>query len=193
MSGAYFAAFILVPCTRLLAQAQAPVPERGAHVRLTFPCEVAHQRATGADRTRCRLVGGLVRLGADTITIATAASTTSLSLSRLNGVEVSRVHGSRWLAGAGVGFLVGAGVTTVILNSGGSTSLCDRSANQDAISSGECLGLTALGGLAGAGLGALIGSRIRTERWQDIPVERLRVGLAPQSGGRFSLAIGVDF
>src|SRR6266566_3201957 len=46
--------------------------------------------------------------------------------------------------GAGAGFLVGAGITFVLLNGGGSTSPCDQSANQDAIGSDPCLGLAAL-------------------------------------------------
>jgi hypothetical protein len=69
---------------------------------------------------------------------------------------------SHRLAGAAIGFVVGAGATYLALNSGGSTSKCDRDANQDALSSGECLGLYALGGLAGAGLGAIVGGFIRT-------------------------------
>lgn len=36
------------------------------------------------------------------------------------------------------------------------------------MSSSECLGLYALGGLAGAGLGFLIGSVIHSERWQNV-------------------------
>ena len=122
-----------------------------------------------------------------------AGSTTSYSLNALTRLEVSRGRKSHSLAGAGVGFLVGAGATFALLHSGGSTSLCDRSANQDALNSGECIGLTALGGLAGAGVGAVVGALLRAERRQDIPVERLRVGAAPQPGSKFGLAFAVSF
>lgn len=44
------------------------------------------------------------------------------------------------------------------ISSGGSTSRCDRSANQDAMSPSECHGLTLLGGIVGAGLGAAVGA-----------------------------------
>ena len=64
-----------------------------------------------------------------------------------------------------------------LLSTAGSTSLCDRSANQDAVSPSECLGLAALGGVLGAGLGAIIGGWVRTERWNDVPLQRLRVSL----------------
>jgi len=75
------------------------------------------------------------------------------------------VHSRRTRAreGAVVGFIVGTTVTLIVTRSGGSTAPCNRSANQDALSSGECVGLAVAGGLVGAGLGALIGSRMRVE------------------------------
>lgn len=187
------AVFLLVPSVTLMAQGQASPPEPGARLRLTLPCELTDPRAAGAERTACRLDGTLVRLGADTITLAVAQSITGYGLNAISRVEVSRGHRSQWLPGAGVGFLVGAGVAWVLLNGGGSTSPCDRSANQDAIGSGACIGLAALGGLAGAGLGAVIGGRVRTERWQDVPLEHLRISLTPQAGREFGLALAVVF
>ena len=90
--------------------------------------------------------------------------------------DVLRRSASPRLIGAGVGFVVGAGVTYFVLHQGGSTSPCDRSANQDAMSAGECVGLAALGGLAGAGLGAIAGGFFRTERLPH-PLHRLRLSL----------------
>jgi hypothetical protein len=66
----------------------------------------------------------------------------------------------RW-EGAAIGFVAGAVATYFLLHSGGSTSLCDRDANQDAIRARECAGLTALGGVAGGAAGYVIGGRIR--------------------------------
>jgi len=76
---------------------------------------------------------------------------------------------TRALEGAIIGFVVGAATTAIVTHSGGSTAPCDQSANQDALSSGECFGLAAAGGLVGAGLGALIGSRIRVSAMQALP------------------------
>jgi hypothetical protein len=157
-------ALLFVPYADVLAQGQTPVPQPGARVRITFPCGPASDPAVRAAPTECRSEGRLVLVSGDTIALAAAGSTTSYSLDSLRRLEVSQGHRSHALAGAGVGFLAGAGAALAVLYSGGSTSLCDRSANQDAIGSGECLGLTALGGLAGAGLGAVIGGRLRTER-----------------------------
>ncbi|MFN0180729.1 MAG: hypothetical protein ACKVZ0_18155 [Gemmatimonadales bacterium] len=104
-------------------------------------------------------------------------------------LEISPGKKSQWLLGAGVGFIAGAGITFAVLESGGSTSWCDQSANQDAIGETECLGLTVLGGAVGAGLGAIIGGMFRSERWREVPVERIRISLAPRRGVRFGLAM----
>ncbi len=69
---------------------------------------------------------------------------------------------SHWFTGALIGLVVGAGVTYLALQSGGSMSLCNESANQDALNGGECAGLTAAGGLGGAGIGALIGAQFHS-------------------------------
>jgi len=42
-------------------------------------------------------------------------------------------------------------------------------------------------------LGALIGKLVRTERWQDVPVERLRVTLGPQPGITFGVGVALAF
>jgi hypothetical protein len=172
----------------LTAQAQARWPESGARVRVTVPCDPSGRPAAGNQRG-CAFTGRFVAAGADSITVTIAEATTSYDLSAVSRLAVNRGYRSNWLAGAGVGLLVGAGATYLVLNSGGSTSLCDRASNQDAMSSGECLGATALGGVAGAGLGALVGSLIRSERWEDLPIERLRVGLAPRRGVTLDLRV----
>lgn len=74
---------------------------------------------------------------------------------RVNAATVA-APGRRTLIGAGIGFVLGAGATWALLNTGGSTAPCDRDANQDAMSAAECAGITVLGGVAGALAGALI-------------------------------------
>ncbi len=62
----------------------------------------------------------------------------------------------------------------------------------DAVSTGGCIALAALvGGVPGAGLGAVAGLFIRSERWQDAPVDRLRVSVGPGPGSWFQLAISI--
>jgi len=91
------------------------------------------------------------------------------------------------LVGAGMGFVVGAGATWGVLNQGGSTARCDRDQNQDAWSGQQCLGAYALGGLAGAGIGALIGGIFRSDALAR-PLDRVHLGWSPgERGGRVSL------
>lgn len=81
------------------------------------------------------------------------------SIARL---ELGRSVKSQRRTGALIGLVVGGVATYAVLHSGGSTAPCNRSENQDAMSSGECLGLTAAGAAVGAGLGALIGGLFHT-------------------------------
>jgi hypothetical protein len=173
---------ILGSCLTGIAQGQDPVLRPGSTIRLMAPCPPTEQPAAPGPLAACRYQGTLVGMPADSLTIAAGHGTIHLDRRAVTQLEISRGRRSQWLPGAGVGFLAGAGITYLVLHQGGSTSLCDRSANQDAIGSLECGGLTVLGGLAGAGLGAIIGGRFRSERWQDVPIERLRVSLVPRRG-----------
>jgi hypothetical protein len=94
----------------------------------------------------------------------------------LDGSPV-RAIGTDRLVGAAVGFAVGAGVTYAVVHHGGSTSLCDRSANQDALSSGECLGLIVGGGVVGAVAGAFIAGVFRSDARGLLPGDRLGLGI----------------
>lgn len=108
---------------------------------------------------------------------------------RTAAVPSGRTHR---IAGAAVGFVAGAGITYVILHSGGSTSPCDRSANQDAMRPIECAGLVALGGAVGAGVGFLIGGLFGSET-AATPLQRVRVGIAPTAAEPWGLAISAGW
>lgn len=183
------AAFLLTPCVTAAAQGQTSDVAPGTRIRLTLPCAQTGRPAVGKERTECRVEGTLVTWHPDTITLAVAESPTSYRLSPMSRLEVYRGRRSHTLAGAGVGFLVGGGTMFALLSGSGSTAPCDQSANQDAIGSGACLGLKALGAVAGAGLGALIGGLVRSDRWQEVSVEHLRVSVAPHTGIKVGLAI----
>jgi len=49
--------------------------------------------------------------------------------------------------------------------------------------------LGVLGALVGAGIGASTG----TDQWEQVPLERIRVGVAPQRGGGVRLAASFKF
>ena len=56
---------------------------------------------------------------------------------------------------------------------------------------------TWMGALLGAGvggaLGGITGYFIKTDRWEEIPLDRLRVSLAPERDGGFALGFSVGF
>lgn len=155
--------------------------EEGARVRLGLPC------TTGAGA--CRVAGIFAGVRGDSVTLVRDGARIPYGLAGVRSLEVSRGEGSRWLAGASIGFVAGAATTFFVLNSGGSTSVCNRSENQDAVRPIECAGLVALGGLVTAGVGALIGGQVRTERWESLPLERLRVGFMGVRDGGIGVTI----
>jgi len=145
------------------------VPTEGTRVRVTAPCRFITPSRNGD----CRVTGKLARWAPpDTLAISEADHISSFALADVKQFEVSDGSRSYRFLGAGVGLVVGTTATILIANSGGSTSLCDRSANQDALSSKECLGIYALGGVVGAGLGYLVGSLIHSESWRPVPLEK---------------------
>lgn len=165
-----------------LAAAQQPQLTPGQRIRVTSP-DLGLARAHA---TLEAIDGGELVLRTD--------ATRRVPLASVTRLEAYAGRRSHWLLGAGIGFVAGAGATYLVLNPPGSssTALCDQSANQDAISSGECLGLTAGGALVGAGLGALVGAFIKSDKWQDVPGDRWRLSLAPRGRG-VALSASVAF
>jgi hypothetical protein len=57
-----------------------------------------------------------------------------------------------------------------------------------------CIEIAALsGGLPGGLLGLGIGSLIRTDRWEEVPLQRLRAYLIPHVRGGVALAFSLAF
>jgi hypothetical protein len=48
-------------------------------------------------------------------------------------------------------------------------------------------------GGAGAIVGSVVGALVKSERWEEVPLDRLRVSIAPQRDGRFALGMSVVF
>jgi hypothetical protein len=174
----YAVVLLLLPT---LAGAQQPQLSAGQRVRATAP-------ALGL----VRVPATIAATDAGALVLRTATSQ-EVPLAQVERLEVYTGRRSHWLLGAGVGFVAGAGVTYAVLGSGGSTALCNRSANQDALSTGECLGLVAAGGVAGAGLGALVGALIKSDKWDDVSPERFRLGLVPRPKGGLTLSASLAF
>ncbi len=58
---------------------------------------------------------------------------------------------------------------------------------------GKAGSTAALGGVIGAAIGGGIGGSIKTDRWEEVPLDRLGVTLAPQRDGRFAFGLSVAF
>jgi len=117
----------------------------------------------------------VARLTSERVELLVDGGAEAYELAALSGLAVRRVQAPGWKVPAASGVILGGVGTYALLHSGGSTSRCDRSSNQDAMSSRECAGLTVLGGLGGAGLGFLVSRLLRTERWISVPVGRIDV------------------
>jgi hypothetical protein len=67
-------------------------------------------------------------------------------------------------------------------------------ANVDASCNTWCFGVGAIVvAVPSAFVGGIIGAFIKTDRWEEVPLDRLRVSFAPQRDGRFALGLSVAF
>lgn len=119
----------------------------------------------------------MARLTSERVELLVDGSAQDYELAALTALAVRRAQTPGWKVPAASGAIVGGVGTYALLHSGGSTSRCDRSSNQDAMSRRECAGLTVLGSLGGAGLGVLVSRLLRTERWIPVPLGRIDVTL----------------
>ncbi|MFC1639221.1 hypothetical protein ACFL3B_00490 [Gemmatimonadota bacterium] len=145
---------------------QPPAIPPGQRVRITAPeCGIQRQVTTLEEYT-----GG-----------ALVMPTGSCPLDSVTRLEVSRGRKSHSLEGLGLGWLVGAGV-------GAAVSDCDPS------SLGICEAVPiGIGATVGLVIGTIFGSLIKSDRWEEVPLDRVRVSFAPQRDGRFAVGMRVAF
>ena len=109
----------------------------------------------------------------------------SVPLSTVTRLEVSRGQRSNLgvglFAGAGAGALVGLAICA-------DPSVCSVFDDNDV--KGKVIAFS-----AGVGIlaGAIVGHFIKTDRWEEVPLERLSVSLTPQRDGRLMLGFSVRF
>lgn len=173
------AAMILAARLDLLAQ-QEPIVAPGARVRVTAP-----------SISRDRLVGTVVEMGEDTCVLEVERRTqpVALPLASLETLEVSQGKKSKAGTGALIGLVVGAGGGAA-LGAGICSSLSDLPGGSD-----DCGGAAIAGallfGLPSCGLGALIGWSIKVDRWEEVQLDRLRLGRAPGRDLGFTLSVSL--
>ena len=170
-----------------LASATAQLPVRpGARVRVTghFFCQPFYNDCVG-DLPQ-RYVGTFVTRQVDTLVIHSNGDTLSVPEDLVTRLDVSWGRKTNTGMAAGIGFLVG-GVAGAVLGYG---------SYEECVPQGlfSCLGAVGpeslafagalIGGLGGLVTGAIIGSAIETDRWQEVQLDRVRVSLGPQRTGK---------
>lgn len=157
------------PFTSVIAQGPPPL-EPGQRVRVT--CSTVSSRD-------CSYVGTLERLGADTLVLVTErhplmadpATTVNLGLSSITKLEVYRGRQSLALYFGAIGAACGAGIGASYNNGGGAV----------------------VGGLAFGLGGLLMGALINWARWEEVPLDQIRVSFVPERGEGFGFALSVRF
>ena len=173
------AALALTPLATVMAQLQPSPLEPGQRVRVTAP-----------DLGIRKQVGRFEALRGDTLVVAAADSTMTFPVASVTRLELSR--GQKSMAGrwAGIGFVSGAAFGAIIgFVSGDPPRTCDLcpTAEQKA----------ACGAIVFGGIGALIGrgagASHKTDRWEEVPLDKLRVSVGPQRDGRLGLGLSFAF
>jgi len=157
----------------ITAQERSPVVE-GARVRVS---------ATEFGGKWC--TGTLVEWSTDTLTVncwrtvERSWEEAEFPLSSITSVEVSRGRKSNVGKGALIGGLIGAGAGLAIGLS--TANVVEEATTIDEEASITIWSAVALG-LVGAGVGVLIGSASTGDRWEKVPLDRLKVSIVPTQG-----------
>lgn len=169
-------AAVVTPISGLPGQDIPPVAP-GTRVRVTAP-------DLGADK----LIGTVVPSPVDTLMVRPTDRMTAIAipLASMTRLEVRYGQKAHLLLGAAIGFVAGATSLGI-----GSAVVCSREDSD--CSEHQTVTFTALGGLSGGAVGALLGSLIHTDRWNRVPLERFRVGLAPRHDGGVWVGLSVGF
>ena len=128
-----------------------------------------------------------VAFRADTLVL----ETTECPIPSVTRFDVSRGRRSHVPLGIGIGLAAGA-LGTVVYCSGDRFEFSDEG-KCELYDSDFTLLATALIGAAGGLVGGIAGHFIKTDRWEEVPLERLRVSLAPQRDGRIALGFSIRF
>ena len=166
----------------------------GERVRVTGHfCQFYSNCAGGYPQHR---VGSFVAWESDTLVVQSNGDTLAVPQDFVTKLEVSTGRGyskahaiAGMIGGMFVGSLIGIAIADVTAEEG--CSSLDVTAKRD---KGNCLANGFLVGFLGGSLvGWGIGALIPGDRWADVPLDRLRVSVAPQRDGRFGLGLSVRF
>ena len=165
--------FSLAVSIDLVAQETSPVVP-GDRVRVTV--------------LKNKIVGTVVTFEADTLVmnVKNRAEPTAVPLASVKRLEVGRGKESNVRRNALIGLVVGAvsgAIGTCLGEEGGDVSTAPN----------NCILLSVLiGGGLGAGVGAALGA-VKVEQWEEVPLERIRVGVSPHGDGGLTFTASFTF
>ena len=165
-------AILIAAPSSAFAQQRIPSIEPGQRVRINGSIEASYLAASGDSL--------IARIGRNSV------KTSSFPLASIRRLEVLTQRRAT-KKGAVIGGLV-LGIPSAIVW-GALADWCFTC--ESSFDSGDAMVGFFFGGAVGAGIGALIGAPFKSDRWEDVPVESVRLSLMPQLDGR--LALGVEF
>lgn len=170
---------LLAPATEAVAQ-EAPQLAPGSRIKVS---------------ARHTHIGTLLALNGTTLQLRRDAlrDTVSIPLGTIRKLEVSTGRTSSVGRGALIGGAVGGGIGP-ILGVGAAAEDCPSDAFCVVDFGPEVIPIAVLTmGGAGALLGALIGAASPADRWEDVPLVGVKVGIAPLRGGGLGIGASVAF
>ena len=172
-------ASLLVPSSTVLAQG---LPQPGERVRVTSGVYGYSQ-----------LVATVKAISAELLVVRANGTDINLAMAQVSLLETRSEKGYAD-TGAVLGVVVGGVVGWAVANA--AVDDC----RETEILAFDCIGedlKPLLGVLIGAGVGVLagrlIGGAIKSDRWQAVPLDNLRMSFVPQRDGRFTLGMSVSF
>ncbi len=174
----------------ILVAILAFVPLTSATAQEPPPVKVGDQvRVTATDLGRRE--GTVQLLTTDSLVMRPeygAPNRLAIPLASVTRLELSTPGGSRAGRGALIGLALGGfgGAAAAGTACGNSTLFEDDAGACAAIGFGVF-------GASGALVGAIVGSMITGGRWEEVPLDRLRLQVAPQRDGWFGLGLSVRF
>lgn len=172
------AVLLVVPFATVFAQEQMPLPQPGERIRLMACTPVCED-----------LEGTCEALSGDTlrVRIEERATPTAISLASVLKLEVHRGQKSNVGTGAIMGFVLGAAAGAIA-----GVVFCSNEHCSGVTPGQAALYAGAVAGAGGAVLGAGLGALTKRDRWEEVPLDRLRVSVVPRRDG-VALGISIAF
>ena len=182
-------AAILVAILAFVPLASATAQVRpGARVRVTvYFCQPFYSNCVGGSPQQ--FVATFVTWEVDTLVVQSNGDTLSVPVDLVRRLDVSWDRKTNRGMGAGIGFFLGGVAGAVIGYGTYEECFCLGDVGPEALAIAGAV----IGGLGGLVTGAFIGSAIKTDRWREVPLYRMRVSLGPQRHGRFGVGMSVRF